>query len=82
MTNTDPEVTGAKLLRETDERRSRAIKYSVGVAFVAWAAAWIVFALLKSMQPGGTLLDIVLLFWNAVIIGAPAAGYVVYRRMR
>ena len=82
MKDTDSEAGGAGLLAEADERRSRTIKYSLAVAVGAWVVAFIVYAALKSMQPGGTLLDLALLFWNAVIIAAPFTGYAVYRRMR
>ena len=82
MTNKEQEVAGSTRLKEADERRRRAITYSLTAAAGAWVAAFAVYAVLKSMQPGGTMLDLVLLLWNAVMIAAPLAGYVVYRRMR
>ena len=82
MTNREQEDAGSMRLKEADTRRRRAIAYSISAAAGAWVAAFLVYAVLKSMQPGGTMLDLVLLLWNAVIIAAPFVGYVVYRRMR
>ena len=82
MTQTPRSPSAAAGLQEADARRKRALNRGVLVAFAAWVAAFLVYAALKSIQPRSSLLEIVLLLWNAVMIAAPLTGYFVYRRMR
>ena len=73
----------AEKLKEIDERKKRAVSKAVGAAVIAFVLAFAIKAGLMSLRPGGTVLNIVLLLWDLVVIGAPlAAGLWVYRKNR
>lgn len=70
-------------LKEIDERKKRAVSKAVGAAVIAFILAFVIKFGLMSLRPGGTLLNILLLLWDLVLIGAPvAAGLWVYKKNR
>ncbi len=68
-------------LREADARRKRAINRGLLVGLVAFVATFLVFAMLKTMRPETTLLNLASLLSEAVMAAAPFSGYFVYRHM-
>jgi len=77
---TSKNVSTSEKLKEIDKRRNRAILKAVGAGLLAWLVAFAIYAGLKSIHTRSTLMDIILLSWNAVIIGAPFVGIWVYKR--
>ena len=67
-------------LKEIDERIKRAGRMGIGAALLAMIVAITIYAVLKSIHPRSTQMDIILLLWNAVIIAAPLVGVWVYKK--
>ena len=77
---TNKNASTSERLKDINDRRNRAILKAVGVALLAWIVAFAIYAGLKSIHSGSTLLDIILLLWNAVIVAAPFVGVWVYKK--
>ena len=83
MNQTDPNEAGPEAsgkLQENDQRRKRAVKLGLITALAAWIVAFAVYAGLKSIRSNSSIVDIILLLWSAVIIGAPFIGLWVYKK--
>ena len=69
-------------LEETDARRKRALWLGCAASVAAVVVAWGAYAALKSIPDKTAPVHILLLLMNAVAIGAPFVGVIVYRSHR
>lgn len=70
-------------LKAADQRRNRAAMKGVLAAVLAWLVGFAVLAILFSLRPGGTLLDVITLVWQLGFMPmAGLLGFFVYRKSR
>lgn len=65
-----------------DKRHKRAALLAVGVGLLAWIVTISIYGGLKSIHPKSTTIDVILLFWNVVMVGAPLIGVWVYKKYK